>query len=489
MPQSNDPRLIQKLPRLAGSLLIIAGITTIYTQLLKVNSTTVALSFLLAVLGVATQWGLAEAILASVAGVLCFNFFFLEPTGTFTIADPQNWVAFFAFLVTSVVASELSARVRRRALEALRRQQEMERLYDLSRGLMLLDKQSATAGQVAARILDVFGLAGVAVFDREEDRVFHAGAGFPITDSRLRDAALQATAFHDAANSVSVLPLQLGGDPVGGLAILATKGESISDAAWHAVANLAAIAMEKARAEQTTSRIEATRQNEAMKATLLDALAHEFTTPLTSIKAAASSILDEGRPVQQELVTIIEEETDRLDTLVRETIRMGRIEAGSIRLNMQPLPVAEFIANALQKLKSLLDEREIQIDIAEGIPAVMVDPEQGGLALRQLLTNALKYSNPNSPIAVRAGMDEANPGFVIIRVKDNGPGIPEKEFSRIFEKFYRVPDHSDRVPGTGMGLNIAREIIRAHGGDVGVESQVNEGSEFFFSLPCAGRPS
>src|SRR4029077_1687516 len=124
--------------------------------------------------------------------------------------------------------------------------------------------------------------------------------------------------------------------------------------------------------EDAASRIEATRQNEAMKATLLDALAHEFTTPLTSIKAAASSLLDEKRPVQQELVTIIEEETDRLDSLVRETIRMGRIEAGNIRLNKQPQAAAEFIASALQKLPPL-DEREIRIEVAENIPPVMVD--------------------------------------------------------------------------------------------------------------------
>jgi two-component system sensor histidine kinase KdpD len=363
----------------------------------------------------------------------------------------------------------------------------MERLYDFSRSLMLLNKESPTASQVSARILDTFGLRGVAVFDREDDRVYRSGVpDIPITDLRLRSAALQNTPYQETANGLYLLPLQLGGNSVGGLAI---SGGSISDAAWHAIANLAAIAMEKARAERAAGRIEATLQNEAMKATLLDALAHEFTTPLTSIKAAASSILDEVGPVQQELVTIIEEETDRLDSLVRETIRMGRIEAGNIRLTRHPQMVRDFIASALQKLKSLLDEREIQINVADDIPAVMVDADHASLALRQLLTNAVKYSNPNSPIIVGARREEAHPGFVVISVKDRGPGIPAKELSRIFDKFYRVPDHSDRVPGTGMGLNIAREIIRAHGGDIRVESNVGEGTEFSFTLPCAGRPA
>jgi two-component system sensor histidine kinase KdpD len=302
----------------------------------------------------------------------------------------------------------------------------------------------------------------------------------------LRDAALQATGFHDAAGNVSVLPLQLGGESVGSLAIC---GGSISDAAWHSIANLAAIAIEKSRAEQAASRIEAARQNEAMKATLLDALAHEFATPLTSIKAAASSILGETLPVQEELVTIIDEASDRLDSLVRETIRMARIEAGHIRLHQQAQDIGEFVAAVLKPLKSLQDEREIHLDIAGGIPAVLLDPELAGLALRQLLVNALKYSHPDSAVVVRAHRDEQDPGFVTLAVRDSGPGIPEKELPRIFEKFYRVPDHSDRVPGTGMGLHIAREIMRAHGTDIRVESRVGKGSTFSFRLPLVGGES
>src|ERR1700720_682288 len=145
-----EQRRIQTMIRLGGSLLILAGITFFYRRIITdVNTTTVALSFLLAILGVATAWGLFEGIVSSVAGMLCFNFFFLPPVGTFTIADPQNWVALFAFLVTAVVASHLSTSVRKRALEAMQRQREMERLYELSRGLMLADKGSPIAGQVS----------------------------------------------------------------------------------------------------------------------------------------------------------------------------------------------------------------------------------------------------------------------------------------------------------------------------------------------------
>ena len=249
----------------------------------------------------------------------------------------------------------------------------------------------------------------------------------------------------------------------------------------HAVANLAAIAAEKARAEGAASRVEAARQNEVMKATLLDALAHEFTTPLTSIKAAASSILDEDAPAQQELVTIIEEETDRLNSLVRETIRMARIEAGKLHLNKQPHAVSDLVAAALENVKPLMEDRPVQIEMCRRICLrFAVDFELIALTIRQLLTNALKYSNPDSPIMVRASVRGS--GRVTIRVRDRGPGIPDRERARIFEKFYRVPDRADRVPGTGMGLHIAREIVEAHGGEIGVNSVVGEGSEFFFTV-------
>jgi two-component system sensor histidine kinase KdpD len=482
MSRSVEQSLVSRVLRIAGSLLIVAGITLVYRTIIPVNSTTTALTLLLAILGVATFWGLAEAIIASVAGMLCFNFFFLPPVGTLTIADPQNWVALLAFLVTSVAGSELSARARRRAVEAMKRQQEMERLYELSRNLLLLDQQSPAASQVAFRILQVFDLPGVAVFDREEDKVYRAGTPeMPVTDGRLRDTALQGIVVQDPKTGLSILPLKLGGGSVGSLAIMASSsGGSMSDAAVHAVANLAAIAAEKARAEGAASRVEAARQNEVMKATLLDALAHEFTTPLTSIKAAASSILDEERPAQQELVTIIEEETDRLNSLVRETIRMARIEAGKLHLNKQTHTMSDLVSAALENVKPLMEDRPVQIDVPLNLPAVRVDFELIALTIRQLLTNALKYSNPDSPIFVGASVDS---GRVTVRVRDKGAGIPDRERARIFEKFYRVPDRADRVPGTGMGLHIAREIVRAHGGEIGVNSVVGEGSEFFFTLP------
>jgi two-component system sensor histidine kinase KdpD len=476
---------LQTLARICGTLLIVIGITCFYFFLFnQANSTTIAMTFLLATLGVATWWGLLEAIVASIVGMLCFDFFLLPPLFTFTLADTRNWVALFAFLVTAVVASQLSTSAKQRALEATRRREEMERLYELSRALMLVDKRSATASQISQRIAQVFGVNGVAVFDRETDQIYRTGAtDLPISDTKLRDSALQGTAFNDPDSGVSVLPLSLGREPVGSLAI---HGASTSDTALHAIGNLAAIVMERARAEAAASRMEAEQQNEAMKAMLLDALAHEFKTPLTSIKAAASSILDEGPPAQKELVAVIEEETDRLDSLVSETIRMARIEAGDLRLDRRPQPVGELISAALQKLRILLEDREVRVEADPNLPEVTADAELIGLTIRQLLTNALKYASPESPIVIKATAAEDR---VRISVKDFGPGIAPKHLQRIFEKYYRVEDNANRIPGTGMGLTIARDIVKAHGGEIGVESILGEGSEFFFTLPAAGKPA
>jgi two-component system, OmpR family, sensor histidine kinase KdpD len=467
--------------RSAAALVVVAMITAFFRQIfVDAKVTTVALTFLLAILGAATGWGMAEAVLMSLAATLAFNFFFLPPFGTLTIEDPQNWMAFFTFLITALVASHLSASAKRKAMEATRRRQEMERLYRLSRELMLADRGNSAGERISWGVVKVFGVAAVAVFDRQADQVYRVGVFDPmVSDSRLRDVALGSGPYQDAATNTSILPLRSGTELIGSITI---QDEFVSETALQAIANLAAIDIERALAADAASRLEAARQNEAMKAMLLDALAHEFKTPLTSIKAAASSLSDENPAAQRELVTVIEEETDRLDSLVSETIRMARIEAGDLRLHTEPERVGHLIDTALKNLRTLLEDREIVIDVPEDLPAVIADIELAGLALRQLVTNALKYSNPESPITIRARPEE---NVVRVGVKDSGPGIARQELSRIFEKYYRIANNG-RIPGTGMGLTIAQDIIKAHGGAMRVDSILGSGSEFSFTLQIAG---
>src|SRR5580765_1095109 len=205
--------------RFAGSTGVVAIITALYSAVLQVNPTTVALSYLIAILLVATTWGIVEATAASIVAVLCFNFFFLPPVGTFTIADPQNWVAFVAFLVTALVASQLSGRARQREVDAATRQRDLERLYALSRALLLSERGASTPAEIARHVGDAFELDIVGVYDQRADAVAWAGKA----DRRDLEAALHEVARRGASimdpSGVVVTAIQLGGAPIGSIAV------------------------------------------------------------------------------------------------------------------------------------------------------------------------------------------------------------------------------------------------------------------------------
>jgi two-component system sensor histidine kinase KdpD len=461
----------------------VAAITFLCWRLLPVNATTAGFVYLIAILVIAASWSILEALIASIVSVLCFNFFFFEPVGTFNIAEPENWVALFAFLVTSLVASQLSARARQRTQEALDRQHEMEKLYALSRAILLIDANASPGRQIAHQIRDIFGFPTVALYDHKAGETHHVGSGSSgELDDRLRQAAAGGTPQNDSASDTVITPILLGGQIIGSLAI---QGGKLSDAALHALANLVAIALEKVRGQEAANRAEAARQSEELKSTLLDSLAHEFKTPLTSIKAAATALLStpiEGAAEQRELVSIVNEEVDHLASLVTEATEMARIEAGELRLNAGVHSAGKLIDHALEQMKAATEGRKITVSVAEGLPPILVDSELLELVLRHLLDNAVKYSPPASPVAVRA---ERCARGVMISVADQGPGIPERERSRVFEKFYRSPSTHQHVLGTGMGLAIAREIVSAHGGEVGIENVPGGGSRFWITIPKA----
>ncbi len=466
--------------RIGGAMVLVIAITAFYSRFVSVNNVTVALSYLLAVLLIATRWGLAEALLASITGTLCFNYFFIPPIGKFTIADPQNWVAFSAFVATAVIASHLSASVKRQAEESMRRQHEMEQLYTLSRNLLLLEVHGPLAQETTNSIAEVFGLSGVAFYDRSSDRVHRAGPrDIPVDSSKLRDTALQGTVYHDSATKTTVIPVSLGGQPIGSLGI---QGSQVSETALHAIGNLTAITLERAHSQELANQAEAVRQSEELKSTMLDALAHEFKTPLTPIKAAVTSMLSDTdtSPAHQELLRIVDEETDRLNSMLTEAIQMSRIEAGKLELHRNPQFLGKIVRDQLAKLGERLEGRMVTVDIPESLPRVSVDPEFIGIAIWQLLSNALRYTPPGSPITLRA---RAEPTEVIASVEDSGPGISEKDQRKIFEKFYRGKHQREMIPGTGMGLTIAREIVRAHRGRIWVESEPGKGAKFSFSIP------
>src|ERR1017187_8546626 len=309
----NFPQKAMRLAlRLLLALSLVAAITFVFVRLIHVNATSVGFFYLVAILVIATVGGLLEASVSSVVAMLCFNFFFLPPIGTFTIADPQNWVALFAFVTTALTASQLSARLKRQRREALDRQREMERLYTLSRAILLTDTTQPTAKQIAHQIAHAFECPAVALYDRNSHEVYVAGPeAFPnidAIDAKLRESAIQSSVLHEEGDEILITPIRLGGEPIGSLAV---KHAFMSDAALQSLISLVAVGLEKARAQEEANRAQVARQSEELKSTLLDAIAHEFKTPLTSIKAVTTDLLsnpEESLSQQQRgLVTIADE--------------------------------------------------------------------------------------------------------------------------------------------------------------------------------------
>lgn len=347
-----------------------------------VNTTTVALVFLLVILFIATRFGSRPAVVTSLVGVFCFNFFFLPPFGTLTIADPENWVALAAFLITAVTAGELSARAKRRAEEAEGGRRQIERLY-----------------------------------------------------TELRDAFERA------------------------------------------------------------SEAEALRRSERLKSALLDAVTHDIRTPLTSIKASVTTLLEELRSRRDdavkldaedrlEMLEVIDEEADRLNRFVEGLVELARIEAGHLELRRRWGSVDEIIAAALERATPLIREHSVEVSIEKDLPVVRVDAKAVAEVVYALVDNAAKYSPIETLIKITARQEG---DMVRLTIEDEGPGIPTRLRERVFDKFFRAMldgDSRAQPSGTGMGLAIARGIVEAHGGRIWIEdASCGKGASVTMTLP------
>lgn len=470
----------------------VAFVTIFYKAIITdVNTTTVALSFLLAILAVASMYGLGPAIVGSVIAMLCFNFYFLPPVGTLTIQDPQNWVALIAFLITAVIASQLSSAARARADDAEKRRAEVWKLYQLSRTIIATPDFETAVSSIARQVVEVFELTYCAVFlpaGDKWDRVAIAG-DYSIS---LAQAEVEE-AFHSgevkratAKPSLTYAPLKMGVKSIG---VLVSSSHDVERGTVEAIAGLVALALERARFLKEVSHTEALRQSDELKSALLASVSHDLRTPLTAIRTAIDSLLEESiswdASALREFHLIISEEVHRLTRLVQNLLEMARIEAGELKISKRWESVAEIFNNVLLRCATSLRNHSIRVEPEESQLMVRTDSRLIAEALVNLVENAAKYSPAGTEIII-SGRVEA--GGLIISVKDQGMGVAPDEISHVFDKFYRGVHLTGRqTNGTGMGLAIAKGIIDVHGGRIWVDSQFGHGATFAFAIPVESK--
>jgi two-component system sensor histidine kinase KdpD len=482
---------------LAAIALVIMGLRAV--QRLP-NPAIAALLLLLVILVTATAVRVRIAIAVSVIATAAFNFFLLPPFYTFTLADPQNWVALFVFLVVAIIASQLSAAVRARAQEAVGRRDELARLFDLSRDVLVMtdsrEALSILARSIARRFdLDFVGIA----LPRESDwDVFEAGTQTLAVDKRQLSnafATAQASLEFDAyarayaghrtmsvdGRSIRLVPLRVGTKPVG---VLAASGRPIEAGMLDTLAGVVAIAIERAQMLEERKTAELTRQSDELKSALLASLGHDLRTPLTAIRVAASNVkapwlTAEDRAEQSDVILA---EAERLTRLFQNILDMARIDAGAIATESRWAHPSEIIAAARDQVEHTLQRHMVNVCVDPDVP-VRLDPRLTATAVAHLLENAAQYAPAGSTVDVNARVISEG---VVIEVRDHGPGIAAADLPHLFERFYRGASAvKARVSGTGMGLSIARGLLAVEHGRVWAENCPDGGAQFTIMVPAA----
>ncbi len=489
--------------------LALAGIVTLCRRIAGVSDTTVALTFLLLVLVLAGNWGLRYAVGASVTATVLFNYYFLPPIGTLTIADTRNWVALFAFLGTAIYASHLASRIREESDEANARRRESEMLYRLGRQLLQPENVSQLFNFIPPSVANAFNSPSVTLYIADGDRIYlsdpkriasprvpwspvetpgtvaYADRSRAEIVRELREAMMQPLFRPPADGLPTSIPLHIGVRPSGALLL---EGICLSRESMEALSGLVSMSIERAEALGNSARAEAAKETERLRTALLDSVTHELRTPLTAIKASISSLLSQAAlppSAQHEFLTIIDEESDRLNYLIEQAVEMAQLDANKVQLDKKPIAVAALIQPAVEQARANHPSRDFRVSLPHNLPQVLADAGWIQKVLANLLGNAVKYSpalppEPAQPVYVSADLQGDS---VAISVADRGLGIDAFEQSMIFDKFYRGQSQRNRVSGTGMGLAIARAIVNAHGGAISVTSQLGHGSVFTFTLP------
>jgi len=465
---------------LAGPAAIAA--VTFAGYRLHLNLSAVGYLCFLIVVMVSVRWGFREATLASLIAFGCLNYFFIPPLLTFTVSDPENWVALVTFEITALTVSRLSARAQGQTRAEARQRMLLQKLYDLSRRILFLDRRRTIGPQVVSLIQEIVGAESVALFDATLARLDATGPLAEELEQLARGAYFQDGPMQGSTGAIAY-PLRLGSRPVGAIAFYGLELDRLT---MVAIASLAAIAMERARSFEKESRAEAARHAEQLRVAVLDALAHAFKTPLTAILTASSGLLDAERLSAEdaELTALIDGQASHLNRLTTELLQMARIDAAEVRLRKERLSALDLLEDAISLHREELQGRQVRISGDAASIEVEGDRQILSDALGQFIDNALRYSTPGT-IILAAAAEEL--GEAIFSVHNEGPPVRPADRERIFDRFYRAEDARHRAPGTGLGLSIVKKAAEAHGGRTWVVSEERAGTTFFLALPHGAR--
>ena len=514
-PGRNEPekaapggRTRRTTPYLASAAMVAAAIGVGEALRRVVNVSSISLVFLTAVLGSAAAFGLWPSLFAVAISVLAYNFFFLEPLYTFTIADPENVVTLFFFLLTAFIASNLAAGVRAQAVTARARARTTEDLYQFSRklaGIVSLDDLLwATAYQMAAMLR----MRVVLLLPEAAGSSTLAVRGAYPPEDELDDADLAAARWCWQSNRPAgrgadtlpgarrlFLPLRTGSGPV---AIVGIDGPDDDRRAallspdqrrlLDALGDQAAVSIERISLAEDLDRSRLFAETERLRGAMLTSISHDLRTPLSAIVGAASTLqgydtaLDAGQ--RGELLATIAEEAERMGRFVANLLDMTRLESGAVARQLEDNDLGEIIGSTLTRATKVLAHHSVRLDIAADLPSLRLDGVLLEQVLFNLLDNAARYTPAGSGITLRAWWDRGA-RQVQLQVIDEGPGIPPALLERIFEKFFRVHAADHARAGTGLGLAICRGFIEAMGGRIVASNRADRsGAVFTMSLPA-----
>jgi two-component system sensor histidine kinase KdpD len=437
------------------------------------------LLYLLIVVPIALLCGFWQAVIVSLAAVVVQTWLTARQPQLAMAASPANTVTLLVFVLVALTVSRLSSRVTGHAREAESWGGQMHDLYEFTRRTLQMNLHVEPGQQLVELVHEIFDLEAVAIFDADLHEVYQAGYWSLDPQEMAQNIYYFETSDDDPAIGMGRRVVRLGNIPIGSLAV---RGET-SPLTNNAIASLIAITFDRYRAFANESRIETERRTEQLRSTVLDSLAHAYKTPLTAIRAAGTGLLEMGRlsPGQSELVSLINEQTTALSELTTRLLTTARLDAGEVAIHAEEVSVSPMIEEVVTSLKERLASMKVAVQVDDENLALCCDRQLMIMLLTQYIDNACKYSIFGTTITIRVVVANAE---AIFSVHSYGPVIPMADRERIFDRYYRSSNYSNRAPGTGIGLSVAKRAAQIHGGYVWVTSDEHEGTTFFAAIPA-----